>query len=290
MKDKKRKREKKDNDVHKYTIEFSNSFWLNLVEVAGHGNVKQFIIQALKVALEAHTIKSLILCGGRGTSFRPISVATPAVMLPIGYKPIIEYSIDLLQRHALTGIFLSVGYLKEHIQQQFSEKTYSDVEIGYIAEDKPLDTAGAVLNAQKQFKSTFLVMNGDLITNLNLGTLMEFHRRKIKKGGIASMFILKNTNGQVDFDEKSGKITRFTSSGKKGLNYINAGIYIFEPEIFTYVEKKVASLEKDVFPTLAKEDLLYGYFPNTPVYWNHINSPEKYKKGWSDFLSGKLDF
>ncbi len=280
----------KNKDIHKYTIEFSNTFWLNLVEVAGHGNVKQFIIQALKVALEAHTIKSLILCGGRGTSFRPISVATPAVMLPIGYKPIIEYSIDLLRRHALTDIFLSVGYLQEHIQQQFSEKKIPGVEIGFISEDTPLDTAGAVLNAQKQFKSTFLVMNGDLITDLNLGLLIEFHRRKIKEGGIATMFILENSNGQVDFDEKSKKITRFITGGKKGLNFINAGIYIFEPEIFTYIEKQVSSLEKDVFPTLAKEELLYGYFPEPPVYWNHINSPEKYKKGWSDFLAGKLDF
>lgn len=280
----------KNKDIHKYTIEFTKNFWLNLEEVAGRGNVKQFIIQALKVALEAHTIRSLILCGGRGTSFRPISVATPAVMLPIGYKPIIEYSIDLLHRHALTKIFLSVGYLKEHIRQQFSEKEIQGVEISFIAEDKPLDTAGAVLNAQKQFKSTFLVMNGDLITNLNLGLLLEFHRRKIKEGGIATMFILRNSNGQVDFDEKSRKITRFSSGGKKGLNFINAGIYIFEPEIFTYVEKEVSSLEKDVFPTLAKEELLYGYFPDTPVYWNHINSPEKYKEGWSDFLSGKLDF
>ncbi len=279
-----------EKDIHKYTIEFTNNFWLNLVEVAGHGNVKQFIIQALKVALEAHTIKSLILCGGRGTSFRPISVATPAVMLPIGYKPIIEYSIDLLQRHALTEIYLSVGFLKEHIQQQFSEKIISGAEIGFIAEEKPLDTAGAVLNAQKQFKSTFLVMNGDLITNLNLGSLIEFHRRKIKEGGIATMFVLKNSSGQVDFDEKNRKISKFASGGKKGLEFVNAGIYIFEPEIFDFIEKQVSSLEKDVFPTLAKEELLYGFYPDTPVYWNHINSPEKYKKGWADFLAGKLDF
>ncbi len=279
-----------EKDIHKYTIEFTKNFWLNLVEVAGHGNVKQFIIQALKVALEAHTIKSLILCGGRGTSFRPISVATPAVMLPIGYKPIIEYSIDLLRRHALTEIYLSIGFLKEHIQQQFSEKQILDAEIGFIAEEKPLDTAGAVLNAQKQFKSTFLVMNGDLITNLNLGSLIEFHRRKIKEGGIATMFVLKNSSGQVDFDEKSRKISKFASGGKKGLEFVNAGIYIFEPEIFDFIEKQVSSLEKDVFPTLAKEELLYGFYPDTPVYWNHINSPEKYKKGWADFLAGKLDF
>ncbi|UCE14510.1 MAG: nucleotidyltransferase family protein [Candidatus Heimdallarchaeota archaeon] len=280
----------KNKDIHKYTIEFTKNFWLNLVEVAGHGNVKQFIIQALKVALEAHTIKSLILCGGRGTSFRPISVATPAVMLPIGYKPIIEYSIDLLHRHALTEIFLSVGYLKEHIQQQFSEKKIPGINISFIAEEKPLDTAGAVLNAQKQFKSTFIVMNGDLITNINLNALVEFHRRRIKEGGIATMFVLKNSSGQVDFNEKDNKVTRFISGGKKGLEFINAGIYVFEPEIFNHIEKEVSSLEKDVFPALAKEGLLFGYLPELPVYWNHINSPEKYKKGWADFIAGKLDF
>lgn len=283
---------KEKSNIHKYTIEFTESFWMNLVEVAGTGKVKQFIIQALKVALEAHTVKSLILCGGRGTSFRPISVATPAVMLPIGYKPIIEYCIDLLIRHALTDIYLSTGYLKEHIQQQFSEITIPGVTVKFISEDKALGTAGAVSNAQKEFRSTFIVMNGDLITNVNLSSLLEFHRRKIKVGGIASMFIFESdsNSGHVTFDEEETKITRFTSGGKKGLKYTNAGVYIFEPEIFTYVEKKISSLEKDIFPVLAKEELLYGYIPENPVYWNHINSPEKYKKGWSDYLAGKLDF
>ena len=280
----------KQKDIHKYTIEFTENFWLNLLEVAGHGNVKQFIIQALKVALEAHTIKSLILCGGKGSSFRPLSVATPAVMLPIGYKPILEYSIDLLKKYALTEVFLSIGYRKEHIQQIFSEKRIPGINIGFIAEEKPLDTAGAVLNAQKQFKSTFLVMNGDLITNIDLNRMLEFHRKIVKEGGLATMFILEQTNSQVEFSEENKKISRFVSSGKKGLKYENAGIYIFEPEIFPFIEKRVSSLEKDVFPALSKEGLLYGYLPKDPVYWNHINSPEKYQKGWADFLAGKLDF
>ena len=280
----------KQKDIHKYTIEFSENFWLNLLEVAGHGNVKQFIIQALKVALEARTIKSLILCGGKGSSFGPLSIATPAVMFPTGYKPILEYSIDLLKKHALTDIFLSVGYHKEHIQSLFNEKEIPGVNVSFIAENKPLDTAGAVLNARKQFRSTFLVMNGDLITNLDLGGLLEFHRGVVKEGGIASMFILEQSNSQVELQTDGNKITRFVNSGKKGLNYVNAGVYIFEPEVFDFIEKKIYSLEKDVFPKLSKEELLYGYKPQGPVYWNHINSHEKYQEGWADFLSGKLDF
>jgi len=283
---------KNKTDIHKYTIEFTESFWMNLVEVAGHGNVKNFMIQALKVALEAHTVGALILCGGKGTSFRPISVATPAVMLPIGYKPILEYSIDLLKRHSLTKIFLSTGYLKEHIQQQFSENYSPGVTLRHISEDKSLGTAGAVLNAQKEFRSTFVIMNGDLITNVNLSSLLEFHRKNIKEGGIATILILKSegSSGQIEFDEKENKITKFTSGGKRGLVYTNAGVYIFEPEIFKFIEKRVSSLEKDVFPILTKEELLYGYIPENPIYWNHINSPEKYKQGWGDYLAGKLDF
>ena len=280
----------KQKDIHKYTIEFTENFWLNLLEVAGHGNVKQFIIQALKVALEAHTIKSLILCGGRGSSFRPLSVATPAVMLPIGYKPILEYSIDLLRKHALTEVFLSIGYRKEHIQQIFTEKTIPGINISFIAEERPLDTAGAVLNAQKQFKSTFLVMNGDLITNIDLNLMLEFHRQVVKEGGLATMLILEQPNSQIEFDEENRNISKFISEGKEGLNYVNAGVYVFEPEVFSFIKQRVCSLEKDVFPILSKEGLLFGYLPKDPVYWNHINSPEKYQKGWADFLAGKLDF
>ncbi len=280
----------KHKDIHKYTIEFTENFWINLLEVAGHGNVKQFIIQALKVALEARTIKSLILCGGKGTGFRPLSVATPAVMLPIGYKPILEYSIDLLRKHALTEVFLSVGYRKDHIQHLFSEKEFPGVNIGFISEEDPLDTAGAVLNAKKQFKSTFLVMNGDLITNIDLNKLLEFHRSVVKKGGIATMFVLEQENSQVEIDSDSNQITTFVNSRKKGFNFVNAGVYIFEPELFPYIDKEVSSLEKDIFPVLSNEGLIYGYLPETQVYWKHINSPEKYQEGWADFLSGKLDF
>lgn len=277
-------------DIHKYTIEFTENFWLNLVEVAGTGKVKQFIIQALKVALEAHTIKSLILAGGRGTGFRPVNVAIPAVMLPIGYKPILQYCIDLLLRHALTDIYLSVGYLKEHIQNQFPETNTPGKSISLIAEEKPLDTAGAVLNAQKNMKSTFLVMNGDLITNVNVNDMLEFHRKSVKEGGIATMFIIEDETGQVEFDIQNKRIVHFNYSRKKGLGYNNAGIYIFEPEIFEYITKEVSSLEKNIFPELANENLIYGYLPEAPVYWNHINSPEKFTQGWADYLAGKLGF
>jgi mannose-1-phosphate guanylyltransferase/phosphomannomutase len=281
---------KKKDNIHKYTIEFTKNFWMNLEEVVGRGNIKQFIIQALRVALEARTIKSLILCGGRGSSFRPLSVATPAVMLPIGYKPILEYSIDLLRKHALTEIYLSVGYRKEHIQSLFAEKEIPDVNVGFISEEDPLDTAGAVLNAKRQFKSTFLVMNGDLITNLDLNKLVEFHRNVIKEGGLATMFVLERNDSQIEFNPETHQIKRFINTGEKGLNYVNAGVYVFEPEIFHYITNRVSSLENDIFPNLSKEGLMYGYLPDTPVYWNHINSPEKYQKGWADFLAGKLDF
>lgn len=281
--------------THKYTIEFDQSLWANLVDVAGHGNIKQFIIQALTVALEAYTVKAVILSGGKGTGFLPFSVATPPVMLPIGYKPILEYSIDLLHKHALTEIFLAVGYLREHIRTQFSEHTITDVNMRYVTEDKPLDTAGAVLNAKLQHKSkfqaTFLVMNGDLITNCNLTDLVKFHRMVVDKGGVGSMFILKTgQGGQVEVEENGEQITRFVAGGKKNYTFMNAGIYVFEPEVFSYIEKDVSSLEKDVFPSMAKDGVLYGYVPDAPVYWNHINSLEKYTQGWADFLAGKLNF
>ncbi|MFW9854013.1 MAG: NDP-sugar synthase [Candidatus Thorarchaeota archaeon] len=281
--------------THKYTIEFDQSLWTNLVDVAGHGNIKQFIIQALTVALEAYTVKAIILCGGKGTGFRPFSIATPPVMLPIGYKPIIEYSIDLLRKHALTDIFLAVGYLREHIRTQFSEHTIPEVNMRYVIEDKPLDTAGALLNVKAQHKSkfqtTFLVMNGDLVTNCNLTELLKFHRAVVDKSGVGSMFILKTEQGgQVEIGDEDEQVVRFAAGGKKNYTLTNAGIYVFEPEIFSYIEKDVSSLEKDVFPALAKDGVLYGYVPDTPVYWNHINSLEKYTQGWADFLAGKLNF
>ena len=102
-----------NGETHKYTISFPESLWQNLIEVAGLGNVKQFIIDALKNSLEGHVVKACILAGGKGTGFRPISVSTPAVMHPIGYKPIISYSMDLLKKYSINSILWHNNLIKK---------------------------------------------------------------------------------------------------------------------------------------------------------------------------------
>lgn len=282
-----------NEDTHKYTISFPESLWQNLIEVAGLGNVKQFIIQALKVSLEGHVVKACILAGGKGTGFRPISVSTPAVMHPIGYKPIISYTMDLLKKYSITNVVFAVGYLKEHIQKHFNSINLADMSITFISEEEQLDTAGAILNAKNEFRSTFIILNGDVITNLNLRSFLEFHHLvTVKNGGIASMFILENEGGQVNFDSSSLKITDFVSKEDKTLKHLNGGLYILEPDIFSYIKNPISSLENDTFPELAKNGKLFGYLPENAdhVYWNHVNNLEHYNNGWADFLAGKLNF
>lgn len=237
-------------------------------------------------------VKALILCGGLGTRLRPLTYVLPKPLLPLGTKPILELQIRFLHQNNLSHIVLATGYMREMIWKYFTTADLEnfDVSLEYIIEKKALGTGGGIKNAKDTLDSTFLVLNGDiLLDSLDVSELIHFHKHH---DGIGTILLRKvrdpSRYGVVQLTENN-KIADFIEKPKGMENeFINAGWYVFEPEVFKYIPEGKASIEKDVFPNLANEGKLYGY--SFDGYWKDIGVLEDYMNAQQDFYEGKFNY
>jgi mannose-1-phosphate guanylyltransferase len=234
-------------------------------------------------------MKAVILAGGLGTRMRPLTYLVPKPLLPIGGKPLIERTMEYLKAYGFREFVVCVAYLKGHIIDYLNRNRDSlDVEVEFAEADGPLGTAGQLKTAERFISDTFLAMNGDIVTSLNIGRLVDFHRRKGGIGTIAlKTFDFKIPYGLVDVGEDS-RITSFRE--KPSVSFmVNAGIYVFEREIFKYIpEGKVSNLETDVFPRLISEGKVLNSFYEE-AYWADIGTVSDFEKTDAEVLSRGLD-
>lgn len=237
-------------------------------------------------------MKSVIMAGGMGTRLRPLTLNTPKPMVPMLNKPVMSYAVDLLKKHNIKDIAVTVQHLPEVIEEYFGDGRGFGVNLKYFKEVTPLGTAGSVRNASEFLDETFLVISGDGITDYNLTRAVEFHRNR---GGIATLVMAKVQNpleyGVVMCD-KNDRIIRFLEKpgwSEVFSDTVNTGIYILEPEIFDYYDKDVFfDFSKDLFPLLlSKGNKMYGY--TATGYWSDIGSIEQYRQTHYDILSGLVE-
>lgn len=229
--------------------------------------------------------KALILAAGRGVNMRPFTYEIPKTLLPVKGKPILEHSIDMLRDNGFNDIYILIGHLGDKIVSHFGDGSRFGVKITYLKERKELGTA-APLRQAKQYlqRSTFLMLYGDVLIDINLKDFVEFHRAH---HGVATMAVTSTDqphefgvvqlhgNAVVKFTEKPEK-------GKRVSHFINAGLFMLSPEIFKKISKSGFSmLEKDVFPALARERKLYGY--PFEGQWYDVGSPEIYEEALKEW-------
>ncbi len=205
-------------------------------------------------------MKAMILCGGLGTRLRSVVSDVPKSMAPIGGKPFLMYQINWLKKYNFTEIILCVGYLKQHIKNYFGNGSLFGVNIVYSEEDELLGTAGAIKNAEGLVYDTFIVLNGDTYAKIDFNKLVEFHKSKNSKYTLGLTKVKESSRYGVVTIDNDNKIINFShQSGAGSANYINGGVYVFEPEIFKYIASgKAVSLEQEVIPNLINEDA-YGH-------------------------------
>jgi mannose-1-phosphate guanylyltransferase/phosphomannomutase len=171
-------------------------------------------------------------------------------MLPIGGKPLLERTIRWLKDYGVKDVVLCVAYLRNQITDYFGDGSRFDVNIEYAESDMPLGTGGQLKTAEKNLSNTFLAMNGDIVTTLNLEKLVNLHEARKGVGTIAlKKFEVKVPYGHITVDSDYN-IVSFQE--KPVLSFLaNAGIYALEPEVFDYIPKeKVVSLETETFPEM----------------------------------------
>lgn len=237
--------------------------------------------------------KAIVLAAGLGTRLRPLTDLISKPMAPIVNRPVMEHIIKLLVKHKFTDIVCNLHWYPEDIKSYFGDGSRWKINIVYSYEEELLGTAGGVKNVEDFFeKSTFMVISGDALTDIDLTRVFKFHKQK---GGIATIVLteVEDTSKYgivlLDKDKRIKGFQEKPLSGKAKSNLANSGIYIFEPEIFDYLpaKGKFYDFGKDLFPDLLKKNIkYYGYRHNQ--YWNDVGSLDEYQQGNFDALEGKV--
>ena len=207
------------------------------------------------------SLKAIILAGGRGKRLRPITDYVPKPLISIKNIPIIEWQIKYLKKFGISEVIICSGYKTEMIENYLKNKKLG-IKITFSIENKPLGTGGAIKKAGKKIKDkSFIVINGDIITNIDLEKLLK------KENSIASIQ-LKTNFGILQIDEN--KIIKFDEKKEIKNIWMNAGIYHLNKEIINELPN-VGDIEKTLFPDYAKKGKL-STIKFTNSKWYSIDS------------------
>jgi mannose-1-phosphate guanylyltransferase len=237
-------------------------------------------------------MKAVILVGGEGTRLRPLTCNTPKAIVPVLNRPFLEHLILYLKKHGITEVILAMGYLPDPIQEHLGDGSQLGIKVRYVVEDSPLGTAGAVKNAEPYLDEPFIVFNGDILTEIDLTTMIKRHQETRPKVTIALTPVENPTIYGVVETNTGDIVRRFVEKpgwDEVTTNMINAGIYILEPEVLAQIPSSTRSMfEHDIFPSLLDNgEPILGYPSN--AYWIDIGTPEKYLKTHYDLLLSQGD-
>jgi mannose-1-phosphate guanylyltransferase/phosphomannomutase len=239
----------------------------------------------------AGDVKGVVMAGGEGTRLRPLTSNQPKPMVPIVGKPCMEHIIELLRAHDFEDVIVTVAFLPQAIRSYFGDGEGLGVTIEYSVEESPLGTAGSVRLASDRLDDTFLVISGDALCDIDLGSLVAFHRER----GAAVTIGLKSVDNPLEFGivvtDEDGRVERFLekpSWGQVFSDTINTGIYVLEPEVLRHVPTdRPYDFSKELFPLLLEMGRpIYGYVCHG--YWQDIGNLDQYRQANFDALDGSV--
>jgi len=233
----------------------------------------------------------VIMAGGFGTRLKPLTSNIPKPMVPMANRPMMEHVINLLKSHHINQTITLLYHQSHKITSYFSDGSKFDIGMAYIRSDEDYGTAGSVKKAMPLLKDRFIVISGDVLTDINLSDAIQFHHTH---KALATVVLTRSKNPLpfgVVITSDSGKITRFLEKptwGQVFSDTINTGIYILEPEIFEFIpNKQFFDFSKDLFPQLLKDKkALYGYIAEG--YWKDVGDLNEYQKANVDCLHEKV--
>jgi len=232
------------------------------------------------------------MAGGEGTRLRPLTSNQPKPMIPLANRPMMEHIIRLLREHGFTDIVVTVAFLANTIRTYFGDGSELGVRMVYASEETPLGTAGSVRNAMDELDERFLVISGDVLTDIDLSAVVRYHEEK----GATATIALKSMENPLEFGivitREDGSIERFLEKPNWGQVFsdtINTGIYVLEPDIFQYIpEGRPVDFSGDVFPAMLEAGVpMSGYVAEG--YWEDVGNLDAYLKAHHDVLDQKVE-
>ncbi len=236
-------------------------------------------------------MKAVIMAGGEGTRLRPLTSNCPKPMLPLANLPMMEHIVGLLRRHGINEIVVTVAFLADQIRTYFGDGSEFGVRMVYATEEQPLGTAGSVRNARDELTERFLVISGDVLTDIDLGAIVEVHERKGALATIGLSAVPNPLEFGIVITREDGSIERFLekpSWGQVFSDTINTGIFVLEPEIFDFIpEGRPVDFSEEVFPALlAAGKPLFGHVAEG--YWEDVGTLESYVSAHKDVMDGSV--
>lgn len=221
-------------------------------------------------------MKVVILAGGKGTRLKPYTTVFPKPLMPVGDRPILEIIIQQLKSQGFDEIIITVGHLSELVMAFFGSGQKLGVNIKYAREPKPMGTAGGLSLLREELKESFLVMNGDILTTLNLSDLVRFH----KKEGAFATIALNKRHLYIDFGTVciDGHNNIESYAEKPVIEHlVSMGICVFEPRVLDYIEPDEKLDLPDLVGRLTHDrEMVKGYV--FEGYWLDIGRPEDYER------------
>jgi NDP-sugar pyrophosphorylase family protein len=236
-------------------------------------------------------MRAVILAGGEGTRLRPLTLTTPKPVVPVVDRPFLRHQLDLLAGAGVREVIFSVAYRPERLEAVFGDGSALGVHIRYAVEETPLGTGGAVRHALPLLDDRTIVLNGDILTDVDLADVVARHDAD---GASATILLTPVPNpaayGLVETDA-GGRVHRFLEKPRPEqitTNTINAGIYVLETRVVDLMPPGVNhSIERGFFPALlARGDRVLG--PVHRGYWIDIGTPEKYLQVHRDILNRRF--
>jgi mannose-1-phosphate guanylyltransferase len=234
-------------------------------------------------------VQALILAGGEGTRLRPLTSTVPKPVVPLVDRPFIAFMLAWLRRHGVDDVVMSCGHLASGVRNVLGDGSAYGIRLRYVEEPTPLGTGGAVKYAEELLDERFLMLNGDVLTDIDLTAQLAQHERT---GAIATIALVPvedpSAYGLVR-TASDGAVQAFVEKpapDQIDTNRINAGAYVLERAALAGLKPgEPASIERDVFPELVDRGL-YGYLAEG--YWLDIGTPERYLTGTFDLLEGTV--
>jgi len=235
-------------------------------------------------------VQALILAGGEGTRLRPLTLAVPKPVVQLANRPFISYMLEWLRHHDVDDVILSCGFMADGVRSVLGDGSRYGIRLRYLEEPRPLGTGGALKFAEDLLDERFFMLNGDVLTDMDLSAQLRQHETTGARATLALIEVEDpSVYGLVRLDPERA-VTEFVekpSPDQIDTNLINAGAYVLEREVLEIMPPPgtTVSIEREVFPRLIGEGL-FGFAADG--YWLDIGTPERYLQGTYDILEGNV--
>ena len=237
-------------------------------------------------------MQALVLVGGEGTRLRPLTLTRPKPALRLVDRPFIRFMVDWVARHGVDEVVMACGFRAEDLRSALGDEIPGEARIRYVEEPEPLGTAGPVRLAADRglLNERFMVLNGDVLTDLDLSALQATHSERRATATIALYAVDDPSAYGLVHRGADGEVLGFVEKPEPGqidTDEVNAGAYVLERAVLDLIPAgRAVSIEREIFPRLAGNGL---YGRRLAGYWMDIGTPERYLQASWDILEGRVE-